>query len=73
VTGALLLFTRNDSSFETVPFPTAGLTVKMTANVITEGDYFLQASMPKAGQEIGLAEETVPCSLTVSWTRDDKP
>jgi hypothetical protein len=73
VIGALLLLTRNDSPFETVPFPTAGLTVKMTANVITEGDYFLEVTMPKADQEIALAEETVPCSLTVSMKGDDKP
>jgi hypothetical protein len=73
VTGALLLFARRDSSFETLPFPTVGLTVKMIANVSTEGDYFLEASMPKADQDIGLAEETVPCSLTVSFTREGKP
>jgi hypothetical protein len=71
--GALMLFARRDAWFDTVPFPAAGLTVKMTANVAKEGDYFLEASMPKADQDIGLSEETVPCFLTVTLTRDGAP
>jgi len=73
VAGALLLCTRRDSSFETVPFPTAGLKVKMLAKINTEGDYRLIASMPKADQDIGLTEESVPCSLLVSFSRSDRP
>jgi hypothetical protein len=45
----------------------------MTANVITGGDYFLQASMPKADQDIGLTEETIPCFLAVTLTRNGAP
>jgi hypothetical protein len=73
VAGALLLFARRDSSFDTVPFPAVGLTVKMLAKINTEGDYHLIASMPKADQAVGLAEESVPCSLAVSFSRSDKP
>ena len=73
VAGALLLFARRDSSFETVPFPAVGLTVKMLAKINTEGDHRLIASMPKAGQDVGLTEESVPCSLMVSFSRSDRP
>jgi hypothetical protein len=73
VIGALLLFAKRDTSFDTMPFPTAGLTVIMTANVTTEGDYFLEASMPKSDQQVTLSEETIPCFLIVILTRDSAP
>ncbi len=73
VAGALLLWARRDSSFGTMPFPTAGLKVKMLAKINTEGDYRLIASMPKADQDIGLTEESIPCSLVVSFSRSDRP
>ena len=71
--GAWLLFARHDSEFDALPFPTAGLTVKMTARVATEGDYHLLVSMPKADHEIALTNETVPCSLSVHLARANQP
>jgi hypothetical protein len=71
--GAFLLFTKHDSGFETVPFPAAGLVVKMIANVKADGNYCFEALMPKPDQGNGLGEETVPCSLTVTLTREGKP
>lgn len=56
----------SSSSFDTVPFPAAGLSVKMQAHVAHEGDYRLVATMPKADHEIGLIEEAIPCSLAIN-------
>jgi hypothetical protein len=72
-TGAILLFAKSDSRFETVPFPAAGLTVKMIADVKTDGDYCLEALMPRPDQGNTLGEETVPCSLIVTLIRNGKP
>lgn len=73
VLGAFFLFARRDSRFDTLPFPGAGLTVKMLAEVRKEGDYKIQASLSKADQAIGLSPENIPCSLTVTIARDGKP
>jgi len=73
IIGAWSIFTRHDASFDTVPFPAAGLTVKLIADVTADGDYFLEASMPKTNQDTALSEETVPCFLVVTVTRDDTP
>src|SRR4051794_24930033 len=71
--GSVLLFARRDSGLDPLPFPGSGLTVKMLAEVKTDGDYRIQASMPKADHALAVAPETIPCSLTVNITRDGKP
>jgi hypothetical protein len=73
VLGAIFLFARHGATFETVPFPADGLRVKMDAEVTTEGDYYLRASMPRNDQAIGLSSETIPCLLSVSVVERGKP
>jgi hypothetical protein len=70
--GAFLLFARHDSAFETLPLPGTGLTVKMLADVRTEGDYYVKVSMPKTDQALGLASETVSCPLTINIRREGR-
>jgi len=45
----------------------------MEAEVKTEGDYYLRASMAKADKSLTLDNESVPCTLTVCITREGKP
>jgi hypothetical protein len=71
--GAILAMGPQDPSFERLPFPGGGLTVKMLAEVKSQGEYKIQASMPKADHALGLAEETIPCSLLISIMGDAKP
>lgn len=58
-----------DQSFDTVPFPAAGLAIKMIANISHEGDYHFVAAMPQVGEQIALSEESVPCALAVTLAR----
>ena len=67
--GVLIVAMPHDQSYDTVPFPTAGLTVKMIADVAHDGDYYLVATMPKVGDELALSEESVPCALAVTLAR----
>src|SRR5262245_51260432 len=71
--GVLLLVIPRDASFDTLPFPAAGLTVRMSAHVAQEGSYGLVVGMPKADREAALIEESVPCSLVVTLLRSGQP
>jgi hypothetical protein len=69
--GAVLLATPREASFDTGPFPGAGLSEKMLARVTTAADYYLRLSMPKPDQALGLSSETISCSVALSLTRPD--
>jgi hypothetical protein len=71
--GGFLLATPRDSSFATIPFPAAGLSAKITAHIAHDANYHLVAAMPKANDELGLSEESVPCSLEIVFTRSGYP
>jgi hypothetical protein len=71
--GALMLAVPRDQSFDVVPFPATGLTVKMTAEIAHDGDYHLVSAMPVVGQQVALSEETVPCELAVTLVRTGQP
>ncbi|HXI52320.1 MAG TPA: hypothetical protein VNH84_12465 [Candidatus Saccharimonadales bacterium] len=71
--GALMLAVPHDQFFDTLPFPAAGLTVKMTADIAHDGDYHLVAAMPEVGQQLALSEESVPCTLAVTLARSGHP
>ncbi len=68
-----MLLAREDSGSEQFPFPGAKVTVRATANVRTEGEYYLEASLPKIVDDTTLTDDTILCALTVSITRDNKP
>ena len=61
-----MLPVRFDQSFDKVPFPASGLTVKMIADIGHKGDYHLVIAMLKVDEQLGLTEESVPCSLAVT-------
>jgi hypothetical protein len=71
--GALMLAVPRDLSFDTVPFPAAGLSVKILADIAHDGDYHLVAAIPKVGEQLALSEESVPCALAVTLTRQGHP
>jgi hypothetical protein len=64
--GVAILLLKRDPSFDTVPFPANGLSVKLMAQLRSEGDYCLRVSMPTKNPGAPLGEETLTCSLTVT-------
>jgi hypothetical protein len=73
--GAILLAVwHHHSIFETdtLPFPNNGLSVNLSVNVKSDGDYYLDVSMPKEDKSLGLSSETIPCSLLVNINQQDK-
>lgn len=71
--GCAILFVPRGQSVDTVPFPSKGLSVKLSATLRSEGDYRLDVAMPKKDQSIDLGSEVVPCSLSVIISESDKP
>ena len=64
--GLVLLLGRRGPTFDAAPFPALGSTAKMGADVTEEGEYFLDVAMPVADRTLGLAPQTMACSLSIN-------
>jgi hypothetical protein len=72
--GAVMAFFQSDSDseFDTLPFPGAGLSVKMQAKVKSAGQYHLVVAMPLTNDDlsVGLGSDVQSCALTVRIAQD---
>jgi hypothetical protein len=70
--GAVMAYFQSDSEFDTLPFPAAGLSIRMQAKVKSAGEYHLVVAMPLTNDDLslGLGSDIQLCSLTVQVARD---
>ena len=73
ILGAIALLRPVETTFDILPFPGAGLHVKMAETIRAEGFYGLQLCMPVADDKIPLEAEIPTCLLLISMMGDQGP
>jgi hypothetical protein len=70
VVGGAMAYFQSDSEFDTLPFPAAGLSVRMQAKVKSAGEYHLIVAMPRTNDDLSLGSDIQACSLSVQIAHD---
>jgi|GEM_PF-4253767 len=72
VVGAVMTYFQSDSEFDTLPFPAAGLSVRMQAKIKSDGEYHLVVAMPLTNGDLslGIGADTQSCSLAIQVAQD---
>jgi hypothetical protein len=68
--GAVMAYFQPGSEFDVLPFPAAGLSVRLRATVKDAGEYHLVVAMPVTNDDVALGDDTQSCSLTVRIAKD---
>jgi hypothetical protein len=72
--GVAMAYFESDSgsAFDVLPFPAAGLSVRLRATVKDAGEYHLVVAMPVTNSDLstGLSDDTQACSLNVRIAQD---